>query len=192
LLETNIDHLSAEALAFACEELLASGALDVWQEPIVMKKGRLATRLCVLVHAGEAASFAERAVALTGSLGLRSTYVERYCVPRAITTETTRFGDVRYKTAYVGAPDGRVKLRRPEYDDLVRIAREQHIDFNALHDELAWPSAPAPTPAPVPAATSPATAAPAAPVPVAAPAAPSSAPAATSPATAAPAAPSEA
>ncbi|MDR2197144.1 MAG: DUF111 family protein [Coriobacteriales bacterium] len=48
LLESNIDHLSAEALAFACEELLAAGALDVWLEPIVMKKGRLASRLSVL------------------------------------------------------------------------------------------------------------------------------------------------
>jgi uncharacterized protein (TIGR00299 family) protein len=137
LLETNIDHLSPEALAFACEELLASGALDVWQEPIVMKKGRLAVRLCVLTPAGMAQGFAERVIALTGSLGVRSSAVERLCAPRETIAQDTPYGTVVYKTAHIATPDGRIKLQRPEYEDIARIARQQGLDFNALYEELA-------------------------------------------------------
>ncbi len=54
VLETNLDHLSPEELAFACEELLAEGALDVWQTPVVMKKGRLAVVLSALVAEADA------------------------------------------------------------------------------------------------------------------------------------------
>jgi uncharacterized protein (TIGR00299 family) protein len=137
LLETNIDHLSPEALAFACEELLATGALDVWQEPITMKKGRLAVRLCVLASADMAQIFAERIVTLTGSLGVRSTAVERLCAPRETIARDTPYGTVVYKTALIATPDGRIKLQRPEYEDIARTARQQGLDFNALYEELA-------------------------------------------------------
>jgi uncharacterized protein (DUF111 family) len=136
LLETNIDHLSPEALAFGCEELLAAGALDVWQEPITMKKGRLAVRLCVLVPAGAGRAFAERVIRSTGSLGVRSSYVERVCAPREGTTEQTAFGPAAFKTALVATPDGCIKLRRPEYDDVARIAREQGLSFLEAYERL--------------------------------------------------------
>jgi uncharacterized protein (TIGR00299 family) protein len=136
LLETNIDHLSPEALAFACEELRAADALDVWQEPITMKKGRLAIRLCVLASANAAQRLAEHVVRLTGSLGVRSTYVERTRVPREITIKDTDYGQIAFKTALVATPDGRIKLQRPEYEDIARIARAHNLDFNALYEEL--------------------------------------------------------
>jgi uncharacterized protein (TIGR00299 family) protein len=137
LLEANIDHLSPEALAFACEELLAAGALDVWQESITMKKGRLAIRLCVLASADTTQRLAERVITLTGSLGVRSTYVERVRTTREIVARETRHGKVAFKTAFVATPDGRVRLQRPEYEDVARIAREQGLDFNTLYEELA-------------------------------------------------------
>ncbi|MDR1014234.1 MAG: nickel pincer cofactor biosynthesis protein LarC [Coriobacteriales bacterium] len=139
LLETNIDHLSAEALAFACEELFGLGALDVWQEPIVMKKGRLAVRLSVLVRAGAAQELAAHVMGVTGSLGVRTSSVERFLVPRTVVAEQTRFGTVRYKTACVATPEGRIRFRRPEYEDVARIAREQQLGFNDLSGELMQP-----------------------------------------------------
>jgi uncharacterized protein (DUF111 family) len=136
LLETNIDHLSPEALAFACEELIKRGAFDVWQEAITMKKGRLAVRLSVLVSVEAGQRFAEHVIALTGSLGIRRTYVERTCVPREIILESTPHGSVAYKVALVATPEGVVKLKRPEYEDVARITREQGLDFNALYEDL--------------------------------------------------------
>jgi pyridinium-3,5-bisthiocarboxylic acid mononucleotide nickel chelatase len=48
---TTVDHLSAEQLAFCVEELLASGALDVWHTPALMKKGRAGARCVGAMHA---------------------------------------------------------------------------------------------------------------------------------------------
>jgi len=115
VLETNIDHLSPEELAYACEELLAEGARDVWQMPIVMKKGRSAVMLSVLVGAPDAGRFATRVSELTGSLGIRVSMSERFVVPRAVLEVATEWGMVRVKA-------GADRLR-PEHDDVAWIAR---------------------------------------------------------------------
>jgi len=121
VLETNLDHLSPEALAFAAEQLLAEGALDVWATPIVMKKGRPAVTLSLLARREDAGHYAARMIALTGSLGVRRLDLERLKVPRSSFAVETPYGQVRFKQ---GA--GRT---RPEADDVARIAREQGRSF---------------------------------------------------------------
>jgi len=121
VLETNLDHLSPEALAFAAEQLLAEGALDVWATPIMMKKGRPAVTLSLLARREDAGHYAARMIALTGSLGVRRLDLERLKVPRSSLAVETPYGQVRFKQ---GA--GRT---RPEADDVARIAREQGRSF---------------------------------------------------------------
>jgi pyridinium-3,5-bisthiocarboxylic acid mononucleotide nickel chelatase len=116
VLETNLDHLSPEELAFACEEILAEGSLDVWQTPVVMKKGRLAVVLSVLAAAADAPRLAARVSELTGSLGVRARAAERFVAPREVLEVPTEWGIVRVK-----AGAGRL---RPEHEDVARIARE--------------------------------------------------------------------
>lgn len=116
LLETNVDHLSPEALSFAAEQLIAEGAMDVWVTPIVMKKSRAASTLSVLCANSEAERFASRIAALTGTLGVRVTAQPRLVALRAVSEIVTPWGEVRVK---VGA--GRM---RPEHDDIARIATE--------------------------------------------------------------------
>jgi uncharacterized protein (TIGR00299 family) protein len=130
LLETNIDHLTPEELAFAAEELLATpGALDVWQTPIVMKKGRSAVALSVLAETGGAEFVAERVIELTGSLGVRRSPLERYVAPREIVSLETPWGPVRLK---VGA--GRA---RPEHEDVAEIARRTGRPYAEVANEIA-------------------------------------------------------
>ncbi len=50
LLQTNIDDISSEVLSYVMDLLLKNGAIDVWVEPIVMKKGRSAHQLNCLLH----------------------------------------------------------------------------------------------------------------------------------------------
>ena len=50
VLETNIDDLSPQVIAYTMEELLLAGGIDVWAIPMQMKKGRLGTMLGVLCH----------------------------------------------------------------------------------------------------------------------------------------------
>lgn len=51
ILETNIDDLSPQVMAYAMEELMSAGGLDVWAVPILMKKGRPGTKINVLSEA---------------------------------------------------------------------------------------------------------------------------------------------
>jgi uncharacterized protein (TIGR00299 family) protein len=128
LLETNIDHVAPEELAFIAEELMAAGALDVWQTPIVMKKGRSAVMLSVLVAAYDSDPLAARTIALTGSLGVRRTVTERLVAQRDTREIATPWGAVRVK---VGA--GRI---RPEHEDVARLAREHGIAYGDLVREI--------------------------------------------------------
>lgn len=136
LLESNIDHLSPEALAFACEELLATGALDVWQEPITMKKGRLAVKLCVLAAPAQTERLAEEVAQRTGTLGIRRTYVERSVVPRQQVVLDTPYGPMPYKVARSLNPATAQHGLRPEHEAVARLARECGLDYNALYAEL--------------------------------------------------------
>ena len=164
LLETNIDHRTPEALAFACEELLAAGALDVWQEPITMKKGRLAVCLSVLCAPSETRRLTEELIAQTGSLGVRASLVERAVVSRSPVIIHTAYGDVPFKSALLKTPGAATKLPasatqqdtgsaakasgkvaptdgqgvwlRPEHDAVARIARQHNLDYQQLYDEF--------------------------------------------------------
>lgn len=135
-LECNLDHISAEAAAFACEELLLAGALDVWQEPITMKKGRLACKLVVLTKPGQAKEMARKVIELTGSLGVRSTYLERTAVPRTVVTLETPYGPVPFKAAAAGAPPSRRHWLRPEHEAVASLARRHSRPYPDLYTEL--------------------------------------------------------
>jgi uncharacterized protein (TIGR00299 family) protein len=120
VLEANIDHLTPEQIAFCAEELLGEGALDVWQTPIVMKKGRAAVALSLMCAPEEGNRLATRMHALTDSLGVRRSDIRRTVLPREVRTVETRYGPVRVKVAEV---DG-ARVARPEYEDVARVARE--------------------------------------------------------------------
>lgn len=138
VLETNIDHLSPEAVAVAAEQLLAEGALDVWTSPVVMKKGRSAFVLSVLAltHADSARpgapQLAERIVALTGTLGIRRLEVERLAAAREVVTVDTEYGAVRIKVG----PAGAMARIRPESADVASIARRTGRAYRDIESEL--------------------------------------------------------
>jgi len=119
VLETNLDHLTAEEIAVAAGRLLRTGALDVWITPVVMKKGRPGTLLSLLAPAGEAGGFADCMIAETGTLGVRMLPVERRTAPRDIAEIETPLGTARFKTAHL--PDG-TRVLRVESDDAVRLS----------------------------------------------------------------------
>jgi hypothetical protein len=128
LLETNLDHLSPEALAFAAEEIRADGALDVWCTPVLMKKQRPGVLLSVLATVQDADRLGGRIHELTGSLGVRRNTLVRSVAPRECVTLPTPFGPVRFKR---GA--GRT---RPEHDEVARISRETGRRYDEVLREL--------------------------------------------------------
>ena len=116
-LRCNLDDMTGEDIAFACERLLEAGALDVWTAPITMKKGRPAVLLTCLCREGQEESMAREMLRHTTTLGVRVTGCDRFLLRRAV--ETT--GPVRVKTA---SGDG-IRKEKAEFEDLAALARRE-------------------------------------------------------------------
>jgi uncharacterized protein (DUF111 family) len=99
--------------------LLDAGASDAWLVPIVMKKGRPAHTLSVLVDAGAAEAVRHAVFTETTTIGLRETAVRKHALERAERSIDVDGHRVRVKTATL---DGVVVNAQPEYDDVVAAA----------------------------------------------------------------------
>lgn len=122
-LAANIDDMSAVLLSEARDRLMEAGALDAWTEPIGMKKGRPATKLCALVPAGEEERFAAVFLRETTTLGVRVTSHTRYEAARTIHEFASSLGRLRVK---VNNASGR-RRATPEFEDVRRIAIEHGL-----------------------------------------------------------------
>lgn len=114
LLETNVDDVSGEVLGHLVARVLAAGAADAWISPIVMKKSRPAHTVHVLTEPARAGQCERIVLSETGSLGLRRSPVERWALPRRITTVDVDGHRVRLKHGPWGT--------KPEHDDLAAAA----------------------------------------------------------------------
>lgn len=131
-LSCNLDDMTAEEIAFAMEQLLEDGALDVFTVPIGMKKSRAATMLAVLCKPDTVSKTVQRIFQQTTTLGIRQTTLRRHVLQRKTQTLQTTYGTVRRKEAS-GFGVARSKY---EYEDLARIAREQNMTLPAVRDWL--------------------------------------------------------
>ena len=113
-LESNVDDVTGEVLAHAIARLLDAGALDAWATPIVMKKGRPAHTVAALVRPADVEPVRRAMADETGTLGIRSTTVERVATERTAATVEVDGHPVRLKVA-----GGRVKA---EFDDAATVA----------------------------------------------------------------------
>ena len=114
LLETNVDDVTGETLAYTVAALLEAGAHDAWITPVVMKKGRPAHVLSALADPALAGSLADLMLAETGSLGVRSTTMQRWPQARVAQRVDVAGMPVRLKISA-----GRIKV---EHDDAARVA----------------------------------------------------------------------
>ena len=123
VLEANIDDMSPQHYELAVERVFAAGARDVWLTPVQMKKGRPAIVLAALAAPADERAVARTMLSQTTTIGVRVRSERRYVLPRAVGLVDTPYGPVRVKRAELG---GRTRVQ-PEYDDLVRIAREREL-----------------------------------------------------------------
>ena len=131
-LSCNLDDMTAEAIAFAMETLLAAGALDVWTTPITMKKSRLGTMLSLLCREEDRQKLVELLFRHTTTIGVREHACRRYTLARTVDTVRTPYGDVRRKTS-CGYGVTRTKY---EYEDLARIARDHNMSLSEVASAL--------------------------------------------------------
>ncbi len=120
-LSCNVDDMTAEAVGFAMDALFAEGALEVYTLPAGMKKSRPGTLIRVMCKETDREKMVRAIFKHTTTIGVRETVSQRYILNRNITTVETPYGQVRCKKSS-GYGVERCKY---EYDDIVRIAREQ-------------------------------------------------------------------
>jgi len=132
LIETNVDDVTPEVLAHTVGRLLEEGADDAWIVPIVMKKGRPGHEIRVLCRPGLAPALRSVLAAETGSLGSRTSRVEKEELQRSTTTVEVRGATVSVKLGPHGA--------KPEHADLVALAASTGVPLRLLAREAlhAW------------------------------------------------------
>ena len=135
LLETQVDDLSPQGVAYACERLLAAGAWDVWTQAITMKKGRNGVLVRVLCAPELVAGCEEILFQETTTLGVRRCWQERRILPRRLVTVKTEWGDVAVKVAEQGE---RLVNVQPEYEDCARIARQHGLPWKQVHQQVLY------------------------------------------------------
>ncbi|MDP2891770.1 MAG: nickel pincer cofactor biosynthesis protein LarC [Bacillota bacterium] len=127
LLEANVDDMPPHAIGYAMEKLFEAGALDVWFEPIFMKKNRPAVKICALAQPDRSGTVADALITHTGTLGVRSVRMERRITERESITVETGYGPIRVKIT----PDG--KRLMPEYEDCAKAAQESGATYMQVH-----------------------------------------------------------
>ncbi len=132
-LQTQLDDLTPQALAYAMEQLYSAGALEVFYQPITMKKSRLGVLLTVLCPASAEGACVQTLFRETTTLGLRRQRQSRYILERQIKTVATPFGEVRLKIAT--DERGHCLNVQPEYEDCATLAREHQQPWQAVYHE---------------------------------------------------------
>jgi hypothetical protein len=131
VLESDMDHVSGEVLAFAAEELLARGALDVSWVPLIMKKGRPGYRLTVIAKQGDEETLATEIMRQTRTLGVRCCSVPRFVAERTVRSAHGFGSTIMEKVCRVGETG----FAKAEYESLAAIARQRHVPLIDLMGE---------------------------------------------------------
>ena len=135
VLETQIDDVNPQVIGYLFDQLLTAGAVDVFTQPIGMKKSRpgiLVTAICHLaqINICETILFKE-----TTTLGIRRSQQQRSILPRSIQTVDTKYGQVRVKVATSNLPgSNEIWNIQPEFADCAQLAQQQQVPWQHVHD----------------------------------------------------------
>ena len=124
----NLDDMTGEQLSFACDVLMDCGALDVYTQPIYMKKSRPAYKLCCLCRTGDIRKMAELIFKHTTTLGIRYSEYKRFTLERAFEKTQTQFGEISIKHSTGFG----IEKSKPEFAEIAEIAKKNNISLGEV------------------------------------------------------------
>ena len=130
LVETNIDDMTGEALAYVLERLLAAGAADAWLTPVQMKKGRPGAVLSAICGPELEAAIVHLLLHETSTLGVRVRPVHRWEAPREPLVFDSSLGPATVKVKRLPGEPPRVA---PEYESCARLAKEKGLPLTEVY-----------------------------------------------------------
>lgn len=138
VLETQIDDLSPQVVAYTLEQLIAAGALDVFTQNIGMKKSRSGILLTVICHPKLSNTCKRIIFRETTTLGIRERNQQRSILNREIRSVETEYGTVKVKLASWGEGKQQEIINiQPEYEDCAALARQHNVPWKKI-SEYAW------------------------------------------------------
>jgi pyridinium-3,5-bisthiocarboxylic acid mononucleotide nickel chelatase len=133
VLETNIDDMNPQYYESVMGRLFDAGALDVFLENIIMKKGRPAIKLTAIILDNDIDRASDILFKETTTIGLRLHRTERRILDREVKRIKTRYGFVRFK---ISSYKGKVVTASPEYEDIRAISEKKNIPIRVIAKEL--------------------------------------------------------
>ncbi len=129
MIEANIDDSNPQVLATFFDTAFKLGALDVFLTPVLMKKGRLATKLTVLTETDKIDSLISAVFKETSSIGVRYYPVERRVLERKIEKVGILGEKVAIKISY---QEGKEVNIQPEFSDCLRLAKKSDLSVKEI------------------------------------------------------------
>ena len=130
--ETTIDDMSPQLYEPLIERLFEAGALDVFLQPVVMKRGRPGVVVTTLCAPDRIDDLSRVLFEETSTIGVRWSERRRTRLQRESVTLTTAYGAIPFKVSRLG---GRVITVTPEFADVARIAREKSLPAREVLDQ---------------------------------------------------------
>src|SRR5256712_12189057 len=127
--ETPIDDMSPQLYEPLIERLFEAGALDVFLQPVVMKRGRPGVVVTTLCAPDRIDDLSRVLFEETSTIGVRWSERRRTRLQRESVTLTTAYGAIPFKVSRLG---GRVVTVTPAFADVARIAREKALPGRAV------------------------------------------------------------
>ncbi|MCX8122873.1 MAG: nickel pincer cofactor biosynthesis protein LarC [Spirochaetes bacterium] len=118
VLECTIDDMNPEIYPYVYDLLFSEGALDVYMQQVIMKKGRPGVVLSVLCPFSAVKQCTQIIFSQTTTLGVREYTVSRHFLPRDIATITLYGEQIRIKQSY----RYNELSPKPEYEDCKKVA----------------------------------------------------------------------
>jgi uncharacterized protein (DUF111 family) len=131
-LETTIDDMSPQLYETLIERVFEAGALDVFLQPVIMKRGRPAVVVTALCAPEQVGNLSRALFEESTTIGVRWSEWRRARLDREIVQVATAYGTIPFKVSRMA---GRVVTVTPEFADVARIAREKSLPVREVLDQ---------------------------------------------------------
>ncbi len=133
IFSANIDDMSPEIFGYASQKLFSAGALDVWTEPLFMKKNRPAAKLCVLCRQEQSSVIIDTIFNQTTTFGVRAQSVVRIALKRKTRKIQLPYGEAAVS---VGQTGGKKITYSPEYESCAELAEKTGKPLKEIYRDL--------------------------------------------------------
>jgi uncharacterized protein (TIGR00299 family) protein len=139
-IECEIDDMNPQIFGVLMDRLYAAGALDVFYQPVQMKKNRPGTLMTIVAGPEHRQTLTDLVFRETTTIGVRYQELARECLDREIVSVSTRLGTVRFKVARRGSE---ILNAQPEFEDVTTLAAEHGLPVKEVQSVAlaAWQAA---------------------------------------------------